>query len=86
MQDNLTDDARRRLELQEQINANPKTKEELEDLFGPGNVWDTDALRAEFEVRGFAAPFCVVARWADGKRGTLAFQHHPRLYFDFRQI
>jgi len=46
-------------------------------------TWDTDQLRADFEVIGFAAPFVVVRRKADGKKGTLEFVpgEHPRLYF-----
>jgi hypothetical protein len=36
------------------------------------------------EVLGFAAPFVVVRRRTDQKLGSLLFQHHPRLYFDFK--
>jgi hypothetical protein len=45
--------------------------------------WDTDALRKEFEVLMFAAPFVVVRRLADGVRGTMMFTHNPRFYFNF---
>jgi hypothetical protein len=48
-----------------------------------GPTWDTDALRAEFEVLGFAAPFVVVRRKADNVKGTLEFTHHPRVYFNW---
>lgn len=48
-------------------------------------VWDTAALRAEFEVLGFAAPMVVVRRKSDGRRGTLMFTHHPRFYFGFQE-
>lgn len=44
-------------------------------------VWDTDGLRAEFDVIGFAAPFVVVQRKADGAKGSLLFAHSPRHYF-----
>lgn len=43
--------------------------------------WDTDAMRAEFEVVGFSAPFVVVRRRADGVLGSLQFTHSPRVYF-----
>jgi hypothetical protein len=44
-------------------------------------VWDTDAMRAEFDVTGFAAPLVVVTRKSDGATGTLMFTHSPRFYF-----
>lgn len=50
-----------------------------------GPTWDTDALRAEFDVIGFAAPFVVVRRKADGVKGTLEFTHHPRVYFGWQE-
>jgi hypothetical protein len=45
--------------------------------------WDTEALRRDFTVHGFAAPFVIVTRKADGVKGTLEFTHSPRLYFNF---
>ena len=47
--------------------------------------WTTDQMTAEFEVEGFAAPFVVVRRKSDGKRGSLEFTHSPRRYFGFRE-
>jgi hypothetical protein len=44
-------------------------------------VWDTDAMRAEFTVTGFLAPFVTVTRKADGQKGTLMFTSAPRFYF-----
>jgi hypothetical protein len=44
-------------------------------------VWDTTTLQAEFTVEGFAAPYVVARRRADGTRGTLMFTHSPRRYF-----
>jgi hypothetical protein len=41
-------------------------------------------LQQDFEVLGFMAPFVVVRRKSDGVRGSLTFQHTPRLYFDFQ--
>lgn len=82
----LTDEERARKSMQETINANPKTHEELVEIFGKEEVWTTDELRAQFDVRGFAAPFVVVTRKADGVKGVLTFQHHPRFYFAFKEV
>jgi len=46
-------------------------------------TWDTDAVREQFEVLGFAAPFVVVRRKSDGVKGSLEFTHSPRIYFNF---
>jgi hypothetical protein len=56
---------------------------------GPGpdegdERWATDELREQFEVLGFAAPYVVVRRKADGVKGTLQFVQNPgeeRVYF-----
>ena len=49
-----------------------------------GQVWNTQELGKDFEVIGFAAPFVVVRRRADGAKGSLQFQHSPRFYFAFQ--
>ena len=48
-----------------------------------GQVWDTAQLAEDFEVLGFMAPYIVVRRKADGRKGSLEFQHLPRFYFNF---
>ncbi|MGO8927701.1 MAG: hypothetical protein ACLQU3_12520 [Limisphaerales bacterium] len=48
-----------------------------------GQVWDTAQLSEEFEVLGFMAPYVVVRRKSDGRKGSLEFQHLPRFYFNF---
>lgn len=53
------------------------------DLQHARKRWDTDSLRAEFEVLSFAAPFVVVRRRSDGKAGTLEFTNNPRVYFNW---
>jgi hypothetical protein len=50
-----------------------------------GQTWDTTQLQEDFEVRGFAAPYVVVTRKADGVKGVLEFQHRPRLYWGFQE-
>jgi len=48
-----------------------------------GQVWDTEQLRGEFEVIGFAAPLVIVRNKSTGERGSLFFQHDPRFYFGY---
>jgi len=47
------------------------------------DVYDTGQLTEQFSVLGFMAPFCVVIRKSDQKRGSVEFQHFPRFYFNF---
>lgn len=54
------------------------------DLAEATDRWDTAALCRDFEVIGFAAPFVVVKRKADGVKGSLEFTHSPRVYFNWR--
>lgn len=49
-----------------------------------GPLWDTEGLKSEFEVLGFAAPYVVVRRRSDGEKGSLMFVHSPRVYFDYQ--
>jgi hypothetical protein len=53
----------------------------LESIYG--KVYDTAQIRANFEVLGFLAPFMIVKRRSDNKKGSLEFQHNPRFYFNF---
>ncbi len=50
-----------------------------------GQVWNTQELSAEFEVIGFMAPYVVVVKKSDNKKGSLQFQDRPRFYFNFRE-
>lgn len=71
-----------RRELLREINTSPEScRQELETRYGL--VWNTEELARDFEVVGFAAPFCVVVRRSDGVKGSLAFKHEPRFYFSF---
>lgn len=63
------------------INSNPNSREALEAEHG--QVWDTNELAGDFEVKGFMAPYVVVKRKSDGASGSLMFQHSPRFYFGF---
>jgi len=57
------------------------TREELIEIYG--QVWDTKELQQDFNVIGFMAPYVVVIRKSDKKKGSLVFQHYPRFYFGF---
>ena len=76
-----TEQIRRQLIVE--INAEPGSREALEVQHG--TVWDTQQLAAEFTVLGFMAPFVVVQRKSDDVKGSLQFQHSPRLYFGFTE-
>jgi len=64
------------------INIAPGSREALEAQHG--RVWDTDQLVQDFEPIGFMAPLVVVRRRSDGQKGSLEFQHSPRLYFNWQ--
>ena len=53
------------------------------DLEQAEQRWTTQELGRDFEVIGFMAPFVVVRRKSDGKKGSLEFTHNPRFYFNF---
>lgn len=65
----------------EQINSNPRNREDLEREFG--TVWSSKEMGQEFIVDYFLAPLVIVRRRSDGLKGSLLFQHSPRFYFRF---
>jgi len=70
-----------RKSMAQTLNAEPGSRDDLESKYG--DVWDTTELQEHFTVLGFCSPFCVVARKSDGVRGSVLFQHSPRLYHSF---
>ncbi len=72
-----------RRELTAEINAVEGSREHMESEHG--QVWDTGQMQNEFQALAFAAPFIVVKRKSDGKKGSLKFQHDPRFYFSFQE-
>lgn len=76
-----TTEAARRERVAE-INLAPGSREALEAQYG--QVWDTDQLLEEFEATGFLAPYVSVRRRSDGQKGSLEFQHAPRLYYGWQ--
>ena len=77
---NSTEAIRRK--MVKEINAVEGSREFIEAQHG--QVWDTQELQADFEVQGFMAPFIGVRRKSDGAKGSMAFQHAPRFYFNFQ--
>jgi hypothetical protein len=68
----------------EQVAAlNAQAAQRAELLKRYPKVWDTSEMQNEFTALGFMAPFVVVQRKSDGKKGSLEFQHSPRFYFNF---
>ena len=59
---------------------------QLEEQYGEDNVWNTKEVQEAFKVEGFQAPFALVTRKRDGKRGMVSFIHRPRFYFDFTEV
>jgi hypothetical protein len=59
--------------------------QELCQEYGEYDVFDTKAIEALFEVIGFMAPYVVVRRKFDGKKGSLMFSHSPRFYFGWQE-
>jgi len=76
-----TEDIRRQLVAE--INTEAHSRASLEAQHG--QIWDTDELCRDFEVLGFLAPFVVVRRLSDGRKGSLMFTHSPRFYFCFQE-
>lgn len=79
--DDKTEPVRR--ELVDEINSHAAERATLESEWG--QVWDTKQIQQDFDVVGFMAPFVVVVRKIDGKKGSLTFQHMPRFYFGFQE-
>lgn len=59
------------------------TGQPARDLETAKEKWTTDEVREQFEVLGFMAPFVAVIRRSDGVKGSLEFNHSPRVYFNF---
>ena len=80
---NFTDVDLLRAKMTAEINSNAKSREALVAKFG--KVYDTPELQENFEIISFAAPFVYGVDKATGKKGTLMFQHNPRLYYSFEE-
>ena len=84
MNDTVDDTEEFRKQRIEKINTVPHdARADMEVRYG--KVWDTDELQQDFHVLSFLAPFVLVQRKSDGKKGTLEFVHSPRWYFNFTE-
>jgi len=45
----------------------------------------TAEMQEQYKVMGFALNMCIVERKSDGVKGTLDFDHSPRLYYNFQE-
>lgn len=69
--------------LVNEINSGAEARQILEDLYG--QVWNTNELSNDFIVEGFLAPWVIVTRKSDNKKGVLEFQHRPRFYYNWME-
>lgn len=60
-----------------------RSREQIEQQHG--QVWDSFTLARDFDIESFAPGHgkVNVIRRADGKRGTVEYQHEPRFYWGF---
>jgi hypothetical protein len=72
-----------RRHAQAAINRRRLPREQLE--LEHGQVWNAEELTRDFEVIGFMAPVVAVTRKSDGAKGSMLFQHEPRLYVAFQR-
>lgn len=54
------------------------------DGYAEDDIWTTDEVQKVFAVESFAAPFVFVTRKSDGVKGTVQFDHSPRVYYGFK--
>lgn len=62
-----------------------ETGQPFRDLASAEQRWNTEELARDFVVHNFLAPFVVVTRKSDGKKGSLEFTHSPRFYFNWTE-
>ncbi len=83
IQDETEDFRRRRLvEINSTVEADDPLTERKRLEARYGQIWDAAQLAEDFTVLGFMAPYVVVQRKSDARKGSLEFQHAPRFYFN----
>jgi hypothetical protein len=75
-------DMERRNELI-RVNDRDLAKEALAKDYG--EVLTTAETQEKYQILQFMAPYVLVTRLGDGKKGTLQFSHLPRYYFNFQE-
>jgi hypothetical protein len=73
---------RNRRKKRAKIVVEPKTREELERLYG--RVWSQQEIAAEYVITGIVGLTVIVRRKADDVVGSLDYQNAPRLYYNFQ--
>ena len=58
-----------------------KNKTEL--VFHQGKTYSTEELQEKFKVLGFGFGKVAVEDKATGEKGSLDFDHMPRIYYDY---
>ena len=82
-QDDTEDLRRRRLvEINRTVESDDVIAERQRLEARYGQIWDAAQLAKDFDVLGFMAPYVVVRRRSDGRKGSLEFQHLPRFCFN----
>ena len=69
------------------------TKQEMLDLIKEDygldididDSWTTSEVTEAFDIESFLAPFCFATKKDTGVKGTLAFIHHPRIYYAWQE-
>ena len=83
-QDDTEDLRRRRLmEINSGVDSDDESAERQRLEARYGHIWDAAQFAKDFDVLGFLAPYVVVGRRSDERKGSLEFQHLPRFYFNF---
>ena len=80
-----TEDIRRprSMEINSTVESDDGNAERQRLEYRYGQIWDAAQLAKDFDVLSFLAPYVVVGRRSDGRKGSLEFQHLPRFYFNF---
>ena len=80
-----TEDLRRRrsMEINSTVESDDVNAERQRLEYRYGQIWDAAQIAKDFDVLGFLAPYVVVGRRSDERKGSLEFQHLPRFYFNF---
>jgi len=67
------------------IEVEPKSREELEALYG--RVWSQQDIAREFVITSIIGLTVIVrGKDAPGTVGSLDYQNEPRLYYNFRPM
>ena len=58
-------------------------KNKTEIVFHQGKTYSTEELQEKYIVLGFGLGFVTVKNKATGEKGSLDFDHMPRIYYDY---